>query len=177
MSWQCASTSSPSAGGFKAGRSTIDMTFSVRQLQEKCQEQNEPLFLAFVDLTKAFDLASGSGLFQLLNRSAVFQSCTPSSSHSTPTCVARSATRRNIRPILHQQWSQAGLRARPHTLQDLLVDVPDPRFQRERRRSLTAKSIRRQANQPVQTPGQDQGQACHHQRGSLCRRYWPCDSR
>ena len=26
--------------GFRAGRSTIDMIFSVRQLQEKCQEQN-----------------------------------------------------------------------------------------------------------------------------------------
>ena len=54
--------------GFRAGRSTIDMIFSVRQLQEKCQEQNEPLFLAFIDLTKAFDLVSRSGLFQLLKK-------------------------------------------------------------------------------------------------------------
>ena len=54
--------------GFRAGRSTIDMIFSVRQLQEKCQEQNKPLFLAFLDLTKAFDLVSRSGLFQLLKK-------------------------------------------------------------------------------------------------------------
>ena len=53
--------------GFRAGRSTIDMIFSVRQLQEKCQE-NKPLFLAFLDLTKAFDLVSRSGLFQLLKK-------------------------------------------------------------------------------------------------------------
>ena len=54
--------------GFRAGRSTIDMIFSVRQLQEKCQEQNKPLFLAFLDLKKAFDLVSRSGLFQLLEK-------------------------------------------------------------------------------------------------------------
>ena len=38
--------------GFRSGRSTVDMIFSVRQLQEKCSEQQQPLYLAFVDLTK-----------------------------------------------------------------------------------------------------------------------------
>ena len=52
--------------GFRAARSTIDMVFSVRQLQEKCREQRRPLYLAFVDLTKAFDLVSREGLFALL---------------------------------------------------------------------------------------------------------------
>ena len=32
--------------GFRTGRSTIDMIFSVRQLQEKCREQRRPLFIA-----------------------------------------------------------------------------------------------------------------------------------
>ena len=41
--------------GFRRGRSTIDMIFVARQLQEKCREQHQDLFLAFVDLTKAFD--------------------------------------------------------------------------------------------------------------------------
>jgi hypothetical protein len=54
--------------GFRAGRSTIDMIFSVRQLQEKCQGQKKPLLLAFIDLTKAFDLVSRSGLFYLLKK-------------------------------------------------------------------------------------------------------------
>ena len=54
--------------GFRAGRSTTDMIFSVRQLQEKCREQRQPLYIAFVDLTKAFDLVSRSGLFKLLER-------------------------------------------------------------------------------------------------------------
>ena len=52
--------------GFRAKRSTIDMVFSIRQLQEKCREQNMPLYIAFIDLTKAFDLVSREGLFQIL---------------------------------------------------------------------------------------------------------------
>ena len=44
--------------GFRAKRATIDMIFSLRQLQEKCREQGKPLYVAFIDLTKAFDLVS-----------------------------------------------------------------------------------------------------------------------
>ena len=52
--------------GFRAKRSTTDMIFSFRQLQEKCREQHQPLYVAFIDLTKAFDLVSRDGLFKLL---------------------------------------------------------------------------------------------------------------
>ena len=52
--------------GFRAGRSTIDMVFSLRHLPEKCREQQMPLYIAFADLTKAFDLVSRDGLFQIL---------------------------------------------------------------------------------------------------------------
>ena len=52
--------------GFRANRSTADMIFSLRQLQEKCREQKQPLFVAFIDLTKAFDLVSMDGLFKVL---------------------------------------------------------------------------------------------------------------
>jgi len=51
--------------GFRSQRSTVDM-ISVRQLQEKCREQQQPLFIAFIDLTKAFDLVSRDGLFKIL---------------------------------------------------------------------------------------------------------------
>ena len=52
--------------GFRANRSTVDMIFSLRQLQEKCREQQRPLYMAFVDLTKAFDTVSRSGLYRAL---------------------------------------------------------------------------------------------------------------
>ena len=46
----------------------MDMIFSLRQLQEKCREQKMPLFIAFIDLTKAFDLVSRDGLFKILEK-------------------------------------------------------------------------------------------------------------
>ena len=41
------------------------MIFSIRQLQGKCREQQMPLCIAFIDLSKAFDFVSRQGLFQL----------------------------------------------------------------------------------------------------------------
>ena len=41
--------------GFMAGRSTTDAIFIVRQLQEKYLAKNKELWMAFVDLEKAFD--------------------------------------------------------------------------------------------------------------------------
>lgn len=44
------------------------MIVTVRQLQEKSREQDKPLYLAFIDLTKAFHLVIRKGLFQLLEK-------------------------------------------------------------------------------------------------------------
>ena len=52
--------------GFRKDRGTIDMIFTARQLQEKCQEQNVDLYMAFVDLTKAFDTVSRDGLWKIM---------------------------------------------------------------------------------------------------------------
>ena len=52
--------------GFHSKRSTVDMIFSLHQQQEKCREQNQPLYLAFIDLTNAFNLVSRDGLFKML---------------------------------------------------------------------------------------------------------------
>ena len=41
--------------GFMPGRGTTDAIFIVRQLQEKILAKNKNLYLAFVDLEKAFD--------------------------------------------------------------------------------------------------------------------------
>ena len=49
----------------RANRSTIDIVFSLRELQEKCVEQKQRLFVAFTDLTKAFDLVGRDGLFKI----------------------------------------------------------------------------------------------------------------
>ena len=61
--------------GFRAERSTIDMVFSLRQLQEKCREQHMPLYIALIDLTKAFDLVSRDGLFKVLPKIGSHPNC------------------------------------------------------------------------------------------------------
>ena len=54
--------------GFRANRATTDMIFVLRQLQEKCREQNKGLYITFVDLTKAFDTVSRKGLWLIIER-------------------------------------------------------------------------------------------------------------
>ncbi len=52
--------------GFRPDRSTIDMIFTVRQVQEKCLEQNMNLYIVFIDLTKAFDTVNRDALWVIL---------------------------------------------------------------------------------------------------------------
>ena len=54
--------------GFRNNRSTIDMVFSLRQIQEKCTEQNMELYAVFIDFTKAFDTVSRDGLWSVLKK-------------------------------------------------------------------------------------------------------------
>ena len=44
------------------------MVFVLRQLQEKCREQNKGLYVTFIDLTKAFDTVSRTGLWRILEK-------------------------------------------------------------------------------------------------------------
>ena len=52
--------------GFRTDRGAIDMIFTARQLQEKCQEQNVDLYMTFVDFTKAFDTVSHDGHWKIM---------------------------------------------------------------------------------------------------------------
>ena len=54
--------------GFRKNRSTVDMVFTARQLQEKCREQHQDLFMAFIDLSKAFDTVQRDLLWSTLLR-------------------------------------------------------------------------------------------------------------
>ena len=58
--------------GFRKDRGTIDMIFTARQLQEKCQEQNVDLYMTFVDLTKAFDTVSREALWKIMAKFGKF---------------------------------------------------------------------------------------------------------
>ena len=44
------------------------MIFCLRQLQEKCVEQDRPLYMVFGDFSKVFDTVGRTGLWQLLRK-------------------------------------------------------------------------------------------------------------
>ncbi len=52
--------------GFRKSRSTTDMVFVLRQLTEKSREQNKDLYVAFINLSKAFDTINRELLWKKL---------------------------------------------------------------------------------------------------------------
>ena len=57
--------------GFRPHRSTTDMMFVVRRLQELRRKARVPLFLCFIDLQKAYDSVDRTLLWQVLARFGV----------------------------------------------------------------------------------------------------------
>uniref|UniRef100_A0A5F8G352 Reverse transcriptase domain-containing protein n=1 Tax=Monodelphis domestica TaxID=13616 RepID=A0A5F8G352_MONDO len=54
--------------GFRPDCSTINMVFTVRQMQEKCLEQNPSLYIIFIDLTTAFNTVNRDALWVILSK-------------------------------------------------------------------------------------------------------------
>lgn len=48
--------------GFRPRFGTVDMIFSMRQIQEKCREQNMDVYMVFIELTKSFDTINRSSI-------------------------------------------------------------------------------------------------------------------
>jgi hypothetical protein len=55
-----------SQSAFRKGRGLTDALFTIRQVISRCVEFNEPLFMAFVDLRKAYDSVPRESLWQIL---------------------------------------------------------------------------------------------------------------
>ena len=57
--------------GFRPNRSTTDMMFVIRRLQELARKKRIPLFVCFIDLTKAYDSVDRTLLWTVLARFGV----------------------------------------------------------------------------------------------------------
>jgi hypothetical protein len=154
--WQPESTLILSADSGQ-GKFTIDIIFSERQLQKKCQEQNKLLFPAFIDLTKAFDLVSRSGLFGILMKIGYPRNCTPSSCPSTQTRTALQTTMPRHQTRFLKTAGQTEFFACTNSLKNYHLHALDSCFQWEERQRLPTHVIRWQAAQPSQTAGEVQG--------------------
>ena len=61
----------PEQCGFCAARSTIDLLFVVRRLQDLGRQRKTPLCMCFIDLQKAYDSVDRELLWEILTRSGV----------------------------------------------------------------------------------------------------------
>ena len=57
--------------GFRPNRSTTDMMFVIRRLQELARKKRIPLYARFIDLTKAYDFIDRTLLWKVLTRFGV----------------------------------------------------------------------------------------------------------
>ena len=58
-------------GGFRAKRGCVDQVFTLRQVMEKAIEKRRELFVAFIDLEKAYDKVNRVKLWEALRRAQV----------------------------------------------------------------------------------------------------------
>ena len=58
----------PEQSGFRPNRSTTDMMFVIRRLQELTRKKRIPLYVCFIDLTKAYDSVDQTLLCTVLDR-------------------------------------------------------------------------------------------------------------
>ena len=54
--------------GFRKERSTIDMIFTARQLQEMSREQHQNLYMVFIDIKKAYDTVNREMLWNIMHK-------------------------------------------------------------------------------------------------------------
>ena len=90
------------------------MDFVLRQIQEKCREQNIGLYAAFVDLTEAFDTVSRDGLWKILARLG----CPPK--FLTILRQLHEGQQGQVKHNRSLQWRQAGVHSSPQIVLHLL---------------------------------------------------------
>ena len=156
--------------GFQAGRSTIDMVFSLCQLQEKSREQQMPLYIAFTDLTKAFDLVSRQSLPDppkdwLPTKIAEHDRILPHK-HERDSAVQWQL----LQALWHPQWRQTRVCPSPNALWNLLCPALETRLWHSIRGNLSVDQIRWQAFQSWPPQSQDKGSWSPHQRHAVRRR-------
>ena len=95
--------------GSRKDRGTIDMIFTARQRQGKCQEQNMDLYMTFVDLTKAFDTVSSEVLWKSLATFGCPTKLIAMGGSSTMTCLHGS--KMMVSFLIHSLWQMVSSKA------------------------------------------------------------------
>lgn len=78
--------------GFRPKRGTSDLIFTLRQLQEKVKEHQTQMYIAFIDLAKAFDSLNREALWAIMERFGVPKKFLQ---------VCRSLHKNNLASVIH----------------------------------------------------------------------------
>ena len=101
--------------GFRSNLSMVYMILCLRQLREKCIEQDRTLYIFFVDITKAFDTVWRTGLWQMLRKYGCPEKV---QSHDRKSAYRNDGERQEWRGILeyicYNKQCQAGERIGSH---------------------------------------------------------------
>ena len=54
--------------GFREGRGTRDQIVNIRNIMEKCKIHRLPLYMVFIDYSKAFDCVSHNGMWETMKK-------------------------------------------------------------------------------------------------------------
>ena len=97
---------SESQESFRPGRSTVNMSFTLRQIQEKVNEQHSSLHAVLMNLRKAFDMVGWSTLWRTLGRTtSLWSECLD---WCAPSWAARpSLTWPSIQMRVMDDWTEA----------------------------------------------------------------------
>ncbi|XP_056659429.1 uncharacterized protein LOC130455130 [Monodelphis domestica] len=95
------------------------MVFMVRQMQEKCLEQNLSLYIVFIDLTKAFDIVNRDELWVILSKLGCPAKFVKLIQHFLVDDRGSPIWWRDFRSLQHLQWRETRLCPRSGTIQPI----------------------------------------------------------
>ena len=59
---------SSTQAGFREGRGTRDQIVNIRNVMEKCKDHKLPLYMCFIDYSKAFDCVSHNQMWEIMKK-------------------------------------------------------------------------------------------------------------
>ena len=149
----------------------MDIIFSLRQLQEKCREQRKSLYIAFIDLTKGFDLVAGTGSSTPSWRSDVPRSLQHDQIFSWRYEGSHPIRRQHVKTFRHQKRREARLCpcSNFNPLRHPLLPPSEICFWEFNRRCGHAHKIRWQTIQRHKAKSKNQSVWDHHHKHALRR--------
>ncbi|GFR85917.1 hypothetical protein ElyMa_002453100 [Elysia marginata] len=144
----------------------LKSTTRLQHLQEKCREQRRPLYLVFIDFTKAFGFVNRTGLSMLMPITGFSLKLLrmTRSFHDGMMGTVQYDDSSSDQPFPNQERCEARMRPSTYAIQHLFLPTPALRLPRMSRWHVLRHQTRWQPFQPIASQGKDKGASSAHQR-------------